>query len=72
MQTRRMIIRIKEENSNWKCDDSNSFYIGQTGKSFTRRYNEYKIHQQIMPKSNFTEHILNTNLQLLYKALKRQ
>ena len=62
------------------CSNCNKFYIGQTGRSFTTRYNEHiKAINHPYLKSNFTEHVLSTghkyrniqtNLKILHKTHK--
>jgi len=45
-----------------KCNDCPKYYIGQTGRSFKTWYTEQiKALTQLLMKSNFAEHILNTH-----------
>lgn len=47
------------------CSDCNSFYIGQTGRSFRSRFKEHiqalRSKNSTTIKSNFAEHLLNEN-----------
>ena len=48
-----------------KCSDCPKYYIGQTGRSFKRRFNEHiqaiKSNNQTTQKSAFADHVLKTD-----------
>ena len=55
---------IKQRTGVYKiqCDDCNSFYIGQTGRAFKKRFQEHLPKNDIHNiKSNFARHLVNNN-----------
>lgn len=64
------------------CNDCNKFYVGQTGRSFEKRFKEHISDiQKTEPKSNFAQHIksekhtytdYNSNLTILHRIRKGQ
>lgn len=55
---------IKQRTGVYKiqCDDCNSFYIGQTGRAFKKRFQEHLPKKDIRnTKSNFARHLVNNN-----------
>lgn len=43
------------------CNDCSKFYIGQTGRSFQKRFKEHLPRAVNVQKSNFAEHLVNEN-----------
>lgn len=55
---------IKEMSGVYKitCDDCDSFYIGQTGRAFIKRFKEHLPKNDIQnTKSNYARHLINNN-----------
>jgi hypothetical protein len=65
-----------------KCSDCPKFYIGQTGRSFKKRFSEHLPRPSLKSqKSKFAEHLINNNhnvknldenLEILHKCKKSQ
>ena len=43
------------------CSDCNSFYIGQTGRSFQTRFKEHLLKATSTQTSKFAKHLVNNN-----------
>src|SRR5436190_17639885 len=62
-----------------KCSTCNDFYIGQTGRSFKKRFSEHLPKTTAIQKSKFADHLINTkhkiddidsNMEILHKCRK--